>query len=131
MRDYAAWARFMLERQAVPFAWGPEGQDCIRLAANAVEALTGRNWLPDAAWSTELGARRLLKRMGGIEAVVSARLNTIAPALALRGDVGAIEDPDLGLMLAVIEGETLALPGERGLCRTYRRDLVRAWSAEA
>lgn len=118
-----------MEREAVPFAYGAEGIDCIRFGAGAVEALTGADPLGALTWSDERSARRLVARFGGIDAAVSGRLREIAPARAHRGDIAAAEDPEQGLLIMVIEGEMLVAPGEHGLRRARRTRMVRAWSA--
>lgn len=128
VRDVEALLRFLAERTAMPFAWGPHANDCVSFAAGAIRAQTGRRLLPDRRWSTALGAARVLKEFGGIENAVSNRLAPIAPALARRGDVAGVPDPLLGIRLLIVEGATLAGPGERGLVRLPRRMMTRAWS---
>ncbi|MES3152949.1 hypothetical protein O6Y00_11155 [Sphingomonas faeni] len=71
---------------------------------------------------------RALRRLGGMEAAVSARLTAIAPALAQRGDIAGVPDDMLGLRLMVVEGETLVGPGDNGNCRQKRNAMTHAWS---
>jgi hypothetical protein len=127
MRDYGALARYLAERRAMPFAWGRKGNDCAAFAGGAIKAQTGRDPLAGLRWSTATGAARLIARLGGMEAAVSARLTPIAPAKAHRGDLAGVADGRFGLLLMVVEGETLIGPGNS---RAPRSAMIHAWSAE-
>lgn len=128
MRDYDAMLAAIAARAAMPFDW--KANDCARFAAAIVEAQTGKRPLRGLRWSTAAGAKRVLDRLGGMEAAVSARLLPIAPAEAQRGDIAGVPDANLGLRLMVIEGGTLVGPGEHGLKRQPRTAMTHAWSAE-
>ena len=129
MRDYDALAAYVAEREAVPFRWN--GHTCAHFVASAVQAQTGRNPLNGLrlTWTTEKGALRALKRLGGLEAAVDALLPETPVARADRGDVGLVEG-ERGPFLVLIEGLTLAAVGSMGLERLPRRRLIKAWGAE-
>jgi hypothetical protein len=129
MRDYDALLRYVADREAMPFTWGPN--DCCSFVAGAIEAQTGANPVRRAGltWTTQRGARRVLKRLGGQQGAVDGILRPIALAMAQRGDAGMIEGEGVP-MLVLIEGVLLAAPGDAGLVRYPRALLVRAWSAD-
>lgn len=112
----------------MPFDW--KQNDCARFAAAIVEAQTGKRPLKGLRWGSAAGARRVLERLGGMEAALDARLRPVAPALAQRGDVAGVPDHALGLRLMIVEGVTLVGPGERGLKREPRSAMTHAWSAD-
>lgn len=133
-RDYAAWTALLEARQAFAFGYGrgPETQDCVRFAAAAVKALTGRDPLArlSATWTTERGARRVLRRLGGLSAGVDLVLRPVPAALAARGDVALVRLGG-GEGLMIIEGDTLVGPAApAGLQRLPRASAARAWSAD-
>jgi hypothetical protein len=133
MRDYGALHRFIAERSAMPFAWGHDRNDCVSFAAAAVKAMTGRViTFGGYRWATALGASRAVQSMGGMVDAVDAELHRIEPAFARRGDIAGVPARPGGndLLLAVIEGDTLAGPAENGLFRLSRTMMVIAWSAE-
>lgn len=77
------------ERWARPFEWGVH--DCTLFAADCVLAVTGVDHAADfrGKYTTEIGARKLLLRAGGLEAIAIGSLGAeIHPALAQAGDVG-------------------------------------------
>ncbi len=129
-RDYDALDRYLAERRRMPFAWGRSRNDCVSFAAGAAIAQTGRDPLKGLRWESEAGALRLLTRLGGLEAAISARLPGIAPAQALRGDIAGVPCHYLpgALRLMVIVGELLIGPGEHGVEFQTREAMMRAWS---
>jgi hypothetical protein len=130
MRDRDALLRFLAERTAMPFAWGRDANDCAGFVLAAIEAQTGRDMLPGISWSSELGAARVIKRVGGLEHAFDQRFRPVAPALAQRGDVAGIADDRFGVSVLIVEGPTLVGPGERGLKRLQRADMIKAWSID-
>lgn len=129
-RDHDALIRFIAERERTPYRAGRRHNDCAAYAGGAVSAQTGRNPLRGLRWSTEAGAARVLKRLGGMNAAVSARLTPVAPASAARGDVAGVADEAFGLRLMIVEGNTLVGPGARGNKRMPRAAMIKAWSAD-
>ena len=130
VRDYDALARYVADREAVPFVWNDN--TCVHFVAGALEAQTGKSPLKGLrlTWTTEKGALRALQRLGGLEAAVGAVLTETPCASAQRGDAGMVEG-EHGPFLVLIEGQTLAAPGEHGLRRYPRNRLRKAWSAAA
>lgn len=103
------------ERQAKPFAWGEH--DCALWAADVVHALTGED--PAKEWrgtySTALEAARVLRELGGMEAMATRTLGEpIAPLMARVGDVGLLESCGRECF-AVCNGDHWMAPGEHGL----------------
>lgn len=130
MRDYIALHTFISQRSAMPFAWGYNRNDCVSFAAAAVLAATGREiGFGGARWHTASGAARVLKRLGGLQTAVDRELTRVAVPFAQRGDVVAVVGAR-GLLLAVIEGDTVVGPGPLGIMRLPRAASLIAWGAE-
>jgi hypothetical protein len=128
MRDYRALVQFLAERAEQPFDW--ELNDCVRFSFGAVEAQTGVSHLEGLRWRTEKGAARLLKRGGGMEAMVTQRLRPIPLAMAGRGDIAGVVHEKTGMGLMVVEGATLIGPGPVGSVWLPRNAMIAAWSAD-
>lgn len=116
------------EHKDKPFVWGEH--DCVLWAANTVLAITGFDPAEGFrdSYSTALGAAKLLKDFGGMEALVTTKLERepVAPAFANVGDVLIVlqgEDP----MLAVCNGETMLAPGALGLVALPTLSALKAW----
>lgn len=139
IRDHAALVAFLHARADLTFDWGrnprrggspDDGNSCVHFAAGAVQAQTGRNLMPRLpSWTTERGAKRVLKRLGGLEAATDRVLTRIPPAMAQRGDIAGVPRPGGGMLLMVVEGETLVGPDASGARRIARRHMAAAWSA--
>ncbi len=129
-RDVDALIGFLADRSGMPFRWGRGRNDCVAFSAKAAKVQTGIDPLGDLQWKSRREARALMKRLGGLEKAVDDRLPRIAPAMAMRGDIAGVEDPELGIRLMVVEGATLAGPGARGLERLPRAMMVAAWSID-
>jgi hypothetical protein len=137
-RDTAQLIAFLNDRATMPYAWGSTANDCISFVNGAVIAQTGKCALSGAKWSGKTGALRVLKRVGGIAAALDARFERIPVAFARRGDIAGVpveamrgiadaEAALIGLHPAIVEGMTLAAPGERGLRRMPRSLAIVAW----
>ena len=113
-----------------PFQWGRH--DCATFAFDCVLAMTGVDRLADfrGRYRTAKGARRALKRIGGVATVEDlATALTIRPAdaqTAQRGDVVLI-DGDLGPTLGVCLGVRSAFVGPDGLAFAPTAVVRRAW----
>jgi hypothetical protein len=129
LRDYASYHRYMAERLVMPFAWGREANDCISHGAGAIIAQSGRDVLDGLNWDSAASAARLIRKHGGVEAMISARLTPTPPAYAHRGDIGAIPGEDYlgGLAIVVIDGALLIGPG--GMV-ARRSAMTMAWSID-
>lgn len=129
-RDLHAFAAFLAERGPMPFDWGRSANDCVAFILAGIEAQTGRDMLPGVTWTTERGAARVIRRLGGLEHAFDVRLRPIVPAMAQRGDVAGVVDDRFGVSLLFVEGATLAGPGARGTKRLPRTAMIRAWSID-
>lgn len=118
---------YIASRRDTPFAWGRH--DCALFAADWVQALTGADPAEGlrGRYRTALGAARLIKREGGLEAIAEARLGErINPRLAQRGDV-VLLDGSHGPTLGVCLGVDAAAPGADGLMLVPMRRAQAAW----
>jgi hypothetical protein len=136
MRDHDALIRFLQDRASFAFGFDwrePRTQDCFRLVMEGAQAQTGEDRWADVRgrWTSERGAARAILKFGPTLAdVLDKRFARVAPALAMRGDIGAITGPK-GLTLGIIEGHSVAYCAERGgLERRPRTELELAWSVE-
>lgn len=127
--DVTALHAFVDSRQAVPHAWGREANDCVGFALASVEALTGARIAPEVTWSDRDEALRTIARFGSIEAAFDAHFERVAPALAMRGDIGGVIDAEFGIHPMIVEGSTLVGPGDAGNRRLSRKAMTIAWSA--
>ena len=119
---------------ASPFADGE--RDCALTVADWVGAATGS---PDPAahlrgrYRTALGRERLLKRLGGLEAVMvdcARRAGLTEVANPVRGDVGLIRLNGLSIA-AICLGERWAIKSDRGLTVEPADEVLRAWRVDA
>ena len=111
----ARLAAFIDANRSRAFAWGDT--DCCLFVCDAVEAMTGVD--PGGRWrglySTEKGARRLLRDNGGVPGLASLAFGDAVPAvMAGRGDAVLIDTPN-GEALAVCLGGSIAAQGTDGI----------------
>lgn len=133
MRDRNALGAYLAARQTLPFAWG--SNDCVKFAAGAVQAQTGRDPLAGwPTWTTRRGAQRAMTQVGELIPAVDQALTPVSPAMAQRGDIGAVvvSGPDsfCAVALVVVEGDTLVGPDASGARRLPRSAMIRAWRAD-
>ncbi|MGO4815256.1 hypothetical protein AB4156_37720 [Cupriavidus sp. 2MCAB6] len=108
-------AEFIEARHERVFSWGDS--DCSLFVCDAIEAMTGAD--PGARWrglySSEKGARRVLRDNGGVSGIASLVLGSPVPvALAGRGDVVLVDTPH-GEALALCLGGLIAAQGQEGI----------------
>lgn len=108
-------AEFIEARGERTFSWGES--DCCLFVCDAIEAMTACD--PGARWrglySTEKGARRVLRDNGGVAGIATLVLGQpVPPAHAGRGDVVLIDTPD-GEALATCLGGVIAAQGQCGV----------------
>jgi len=117
---------YIESRRAAEFTWGEH--DCCWFANGAVIAMTGVDRMPDYSYTTELGAARLIKRAGSLDALVCRALgDSIHPAQAGRGDV-VIADLENGSTLGICLGEMCAFAADVGGITFRPRSMIRsAW----
>lgn len=97
-----------------PWRWG--WSDCAACACRVFERLTGVNPMRGLRYSTEAGAARLVRRMGGWERM-GARLaarSGLVPCGDVPGALGLVR-PDLGAGLAIYTGDCWAKRIEGGI----------------
>lgn len=105
-----------------PFAWGEH--DCVLFAAGWVAIATGKDYtsaLP--RWSSAKQALRMVRNLGGMEAIVDARLTRAPPNLAQDGDIALYNE-----CLCIFSGPHIVGPGKDGLERIDRTKAECAWS---
>lgn len=116
------------DRMSTPFAWGTH--DCVLWAADAVHALS----LVDPAagyrgtYSTAVEAARLLRDLGGLQALADRAGVPVAPLGALPGDVGLVHDEQGRESLAVRHASGWLVPGAAGLALLPTSAASQAWS---
>lgn len=128
-RDHLALIDYLEAREAWAFGYAPSLRmhDCVRWAAGAAVAMTGRDPLAEfgGRWSTEAGAARVIRRAGGLAAAIDGVLTPIEPAQAMRGDWGLTANG----AVVLFEGDGLVgLDRPGGYVRLPRGEAVRAWS---
>lgn len=128
-RDHHALVAFLEDREDWSFSYSGAASthDCARFADAGVQAVFGVAPLSDftSEWTTRRGARRVLRRHGGMSKAVSEVMTPIDLTQAARGDVGMLADEQLVLF----EGETVVgVRSDRGLMRLPRAHAVRAWT---
>ncbi len=127
-------AAFIESRRSVPFEWGKN--DCCLFPCDGILAFTG---LDPAAkmfrgkYHDALGAARLLKKHGGVEAVAEMQCAkygfTECPVpLARRGDLVLCEaTADEGPALGLCDGARSVFPGATGMVWHPTLNCRRAW----
>lgn len=116
------------QHKATPFAWG--SHDCFTFAADCVLAMTGEDKMAKrrGKYKTELGANKMLKRIGGVEKAITGELGQpIEPAYAKRGDVVYFNSP-LGDTAGICMGSKIASPAPTGIAFTPMSKAIKAWS---
>lgn len=122
------------QRAAQPFAWGV--RDCAMWAFDAVHAATGRDPAPDlrGAYSTPRAALRLLRRLGGLHGIATARMGAPVPLPAapdgavvlLHASVCGGESAAHGALAVVWRGLVLA-QGDKGLVMVRPAAVQACW----
>ena len=101
----------------VPFQW--HVNDCVTLAAGAVEAVAGFDPMAHHrdSYKDERSGKLLIAREGGLAALVMACgcFTAVDPAFASRGDVVLVIDEQGEDSLRVCVGEDFVGPGPEGL----------------
>jgi hypothetical protein len=124
---------YIEERREVPFTWGRA--DCCLFAADWVRLATDLDPAADlrGKYDSALGARRIIKRRGGLAAMVARALiplgfREVALSLATRGDI-IVRDSGDGDCAGVVLGKQSAFVGRDGLrfIQTNLQADARAW----
>lgn len=96
-----------------PFQWGVN--DCVLFAVGWAELTTGKKYLPEVDWTTELGAMRAIKKQGGLFEAFNRHFTIINPNYADDGDL-AISHQGLSAPVAFLfSGANICGVGKQGL----------------
>jgi hypothetical protein len=126
-------AAYIEERRDAPFTWGKA--DCCLFAADWVRLATDLDPAADlrGKYDSALGARRIIKRRGGLAAMVARALTPlgfreVALSLATRGDI-IVRDSGDGDCAGVVLGKESAFVTQNGLSfvPTKSKADARAW----
>lgn len=131
--DWPSGLAEVLERaRHEAFAWGQH--DCCLFAADVADALCGTQIAARfrGRYKTARGARGLLRRLGGLDGLMTLAGPEIPVTLAQRGDLVALPAEDgpqsAGVMLAVAVGDVAAGAGVDGLAFFPIARAERAWA---
>jgi hypothetical protein len=130
MGRYALLHEYLSEVKDKAFSWGEH--DCCTFACGWVEKYTGKDYMQEyrGAYTSSLGAARLLKKEGGLPQLAEKVFGRSHPiAFASVGDV-VCGDSGNGLALGVCVGETSFFVGPDGLVKLLTFDLERFWRLE-
>lgn len=120
---------FIRSRRNVPFAYGTN--DCVVYVCDAIEAMTGEDIFAElrGTYDSELGARRKLIEIGGIEAWFSQRMRRHQTVLrATRGDVGLMPGENGWQPAAICLGSHWCGPSDEGILMVPISTAVAAWA---
>lgn len=117
------------DRKNTPFAWGTN--DCMMFAADAVNAITGRDYAADirGTYTTEAEAKAILAAMtdaGDTLGVIDDLCKRVPVLSARRGDLVAI-DAEEGKAIGVCAGGGCYFIGPDGLFTVPLRSCLVAW----
>jgi len=123
------FANYLISKQNEPFVWGKN--DCVLFGAGALESITGVNlYAGQPKYKTEMGAKKLLKKLGGIEKLLIDRLGSghRNALLARRGDIVLVKAPLMTVGVVDDTGQRIALVYKDGLIRVPLTSAWRVWS---
>lgn len=104
-----------------PFCWGKH--DCIKFTIGWVQLATGKNHLEELpGWSSEAGAMRIVKKLGGLEKAFDKKFERINPNFACDGDLALI-----GTTAYLFSGPQVVSVGKQGLIFNSRTEATCAW----
>lgn len=120
------FAEFCRQRETMPFAWG--SNDCVLFAADCVLAMTGVDHAAQfRGYTTAVHAARLIKKLGGLEAIVTRALG-LPQALheVTAGDVVLVQFESC-IALGIYSGNACLGPGKDGIMAVGRTQILLAW----
>lgn len=113
---------YITSKLQTPFAWGTH--DCVCFAIGWVSIATGKDHLaPWRPWTSEIAAKRLIKKVGGLERMFDKHLKRIPANTAKDGDVALIGDTAF-----LFSGAQIVGPSKNGLVFINRMEATCAWS---
>lgn len=97
------------------FKWGQH--DCCLFVADCIQEMTDEDVAAEVRgrYTTEGGANRLLRRLGGIEVFVDTIFNASPAVAARRGDVVLLDVQGSPLGIIDLSGRRVAAVGPNGL----------------
>lgn len=117
----ACWQRFYAK------SYVPGTRDCVKLATHALIKMShGSGPVKGLRYSTEAAGYKLMRKAGFKtlpEALDAMGLPRIAPAMAMQGDLIAMDagdDNPFGAALTVAMPDGLVLGFSQGICSTWR-----------
>lgn len=124
--------KVMAEHRRQPFKWG--SHDCGIFAADCVKAMTGADFAEPyrGTYDTEEGAKKQLRRLGKGSHVhiVEELFKEIAPIEATTGDIAVVDGGEGIQSLGIVNGDTIAVYGIRGIGFVSPASVVRAFRVE-
>jgi hypothetical protein len=122
-------AHYVEASRSAPFEYGK--MDCCHFAGNAVEAMTGDNPMRSFDYRNRLGAERLIRSAGTLDALVNRALGEpVHSSQAGRGDV-VIADLEEGATVGICLGEHCAFVTDPAGITFRSRSVIRAaWRVE-
>jgi hypothetical protein len=122
-------AEYVEASRVAPFAYG--SHDCCWFAGNAVEAMTGENPMRAFDYTSRLGAERLIRSAGTLDALVNRALGEpVHSSQAGRGDV-VIADLEEGATVGICLGDRCVFATDPVGITFRPREMARAaWRIE-
>lgn len=115
-------ADYLTVHLAKPFVWGEN--DCVLFAARWAVIATGIDHLAGVPrWHGIREAVRLVNEAGGLQQLMDARLQRVAPHQAKDGDIALY-----GRCLCIVSGPHIVGPNVDGLVFISRMEAECAWS---
>jgi hypothetical protein len=119
---------YLASRRGEPFNFGTH--DCCHFAGGAVEAMTGKNPMRAFDYRNRLGAERLLRSAGTLDALVNRTLGEpVHPSQAGRGDV-VLADLENGATVGICLGDWCVFATDPGITFRERSAARAAWRIE-
>ena len=110
-----------------PFSWGKF--DCCIFISECVIAQTGVDPMPEfrGHYTTKTGANRVVKKYGGLEAVINSKFKRITKNELSRGDLVMFKSPE-GLTMGAVFNQIWA-PTESGV-NAVNCEILACWRVE-
>jgi hypothetical protein len=122
-------ADYVEASRSAPFEYGK--MDCCHFAGGAVEAITGENPMRGFDYGNRLGAERLIRAAGTLDALVNRVLGEpVHSSRAGRGDV-VVADLEEGATVGICLGEQCVfITDPVGIVFRSRQVIRAAWRVE-
>jgi hypothetical protein len=109
-----------------PFSWGQH--DCALFAASVINAMTGSELGKEfiGKYKTAAGAKKIIDKFGGIEAMANKYFEEVPVYFCQRGDL-VMTQRNGQLTLGICVGENCAFPGIEKLEYLKLSECTKAW----